>query len=153
MVGFEQTHKDLFKAAWEGEVKSTKSLLAKGTNANIEDSTGATPLLYAAFRGHEEIVESLISNGAKVNAQDISGKTALFYSILNGHEDIIEFLLGKGADVNLGDQDGRTPLLVAHSLGLTRIEVLLRRRGAREYIDSICTPDGVYSARNLQLGL
>jgi ankyrin repeat protein len=83
MVDLQQTHKALFIAAWEGNVKSASSFLTGDLNANIEDSTRATPLLYAAFNGHKKIIQLLISTGAKVDAQDISGRTALFYAILN----------------------------------------------------------------------
>ena len=56
-------------AARKGNIDAVKQHLAAGTNVNIKDDVGDTPLPWAAYGYHKEIVELLIENGADVNAR------------------------------------------------------------------------------------
>ena len=69
----------IHQAAGTGNIDAVSQHLAAGTNINLKDKSGWTPLHWAARKGHREIAELLIANGANVNAQDEDGGTPLFY--------------------------------------------------------------------------
>jgi len=59
----------IYDAANDGNIEAVKQHLAAGTDVNVKDKVGGTPLHRAAYKGHKEIVELLIDNGADVNAE------------------------------------------------------------------------------------
>jgi ankyrin repeat protein len=61
----------LFIASWKGKCDDVKRLLSSGTNINLCDKDGESPLFAAS--GHEEcdVVKCLLSSGADIN---LSGK-------------------------------------------------------------------------------
>ena len=65
--------KDIWEAAWSGNIEAVKQHLDAGADVNA-DSGGYTPLHFAATK---EIAELLIANGADVNAKDDEGETPL----------------------------------------------------------------------------
>jgi hypothetical protein len=86
----------LLDAAKSGSVKTVKSLLQKGTRANIEDVNGHTPLHLAAANGHQLIAQVLIEHSADINMQDKEGKTPLELAESGGHSKMAQFLLDQG---------------------------------------------------------
>ena len=118
-------------AVEKGNVEAIKQHLAAGTDVNVRDSIGETPLHYAARWGHKGIAELLIANGADVNAKHDYGYTPLHWTANNGHKEVVELLIAKGADVNAKDNQGRTPLDVAIELKQTQIAALLRKHGGK----------------------
>jgi ankyrin repeat protein len=70
----------IYQAAKEGNIVAVKQHLAAGTNVNLENKRGNTPLHDAAGGGHKEIVELLIAKGADVNAKSADGTTPLDYA-------------------------------------------------------------------------
>ena len=66
---------DIHEAADTGNIEAVKQRLADGTDVNVKDKHGGTPLHRAAYRGHKEVVELLIAKGAEVNAKDRDGYT------------------------------------------------------------------------------
>jgi ankyrin repeat protein len=88
-------------AAFNGDTKAVKTLLAEGADVNVKDTIGFTALFGAARSGHTETVKLLLAKGADPNVKlPTSGTTALMYAALNGHNDIVVALLDKGAEVN-----------------------------------------------------
>ena len=63
-------------AAFNGNLKSAKALLAAGADPNLADSRGITPIMEASAFGHLEIVRLLLQRGVDVNAADQAGNTA-----------------------------------------------------------------------------
>ena len=57
-------------AAAGGNIEAVKEFLVAGTDVNVKDGWGWTPLHNAAWWGHKEIAELLLANGADVNAKD-----------------------------------------------------------------------------------
>ena len=86
----------IHKAAEEGNIVAVKQHLAAGTNVNVKDEGGWTPLHNAALARHEEIVELLIANGADLNAKDMGGETPLDEAIRNKHTETADFLRQHG---------------------------------------------------------
>lgn len=63
----------LHLAVWEGLTNTTKLLLSKGANPNIQDRPGHTSLHYAVARDNVEIVSMLITSGADIHKTDSYG--------------------------------------------------------------------------------
>jgi ankyrin repeat protein len=113
---------DIWEAAEYGNIETIKHHLANGTDVNVQDFDGWTPLHWAAMEGHKKTAELLIANGADVNLKDNLGWTAL---LITDHKKIAELLIANGADVNLKNMDGNTPLQYAAMAGQTGIAKLL----------------------------
>ena len=64
-------------AAAGGDIEAVKEFLVAGTDVNVKDGWGWTPLHNAAWWGHKEIAELLLANGADVDAKDEDGYTPL----------------------------------------------------------------------------
>ena len=79
-------------AAVEGNIEAVKQHIAAGTDVNVKNDVGVTPLHWAVYYGHKEIVELLISNGAGVNAKNSTGLTPLDEAIRNEQPKIDDLL-------------------------------------------------------------
>jgi hypothetical protein len=121
--------------AQHGTYAAIEPLLAKGADANTDDSQGITVLMYAAVFGNIEIAKLLLKNGADVNAIDKEGVTSLMWAALYGRIEIAKLLIEKGADVNAKDYAGTTVLRYAASWksgAETGIFAYLKSKGAVE---------------------
>ena len=118
------------QAVFDGNIEAVKQHLAAGTDVNVKDKFGFTPLHEATGAGHKEIAELLIAKGASVNAKDNNGWTPLFYAAAktgSGHKEIVELLIANDADVNALSVNGKTPLDWAND----EIADLLRKHGGK----------------------
>ena len=110
----------LVLAAREGDLESTKLLLAGGADINQTTEYGWTPLLTATNNRHYKLAEYLIEHGADVNKANKGNWTPLYLATDNrnieggdfpvpkpdmDHLDYIKFLLDHGADPNLRIKD------------------------------------------------
>jgi hypothetical protein len=125
--------------------------LEKGTDPNIRDGDGNTPLHFAASKGCAEVARLLLRHGADPNAQDKKGSTPLHDAASEGHVDVVRLLLEHGADPSIRNRDGKTPLDLAresvHREVVSLIEEWLRRGGepsrpgaapVRSVSDAVC---------------
>jgi ankyrin repeat protein len=129
----------LIMAVQRSLVGLVKVLLYLGSNPNLRDRQGMTPLLYAV-RGREDIVELLLSAGADPNARDARKSPAIILAMRPPSKyrrvrektspDIIKMLLQKGADPNAKDRDGVTALILAAAREYVEIVRLLLAHGA-----------------------
>jgi len=67
-------------------------LLAAGSDPNVQQQGGYTPLMSAASHGELEIMEALIRHGAKINMTDNEGKTARKMAVENHQNAAIDLL-------------------------------------------------------------
>ncbi len=81
-------------------------LLDKGANANAQDSSGATALIYATEAGDEKTVAALLARGADPRIVDKAGRAPLS---LTQSPALWKMLIAKNADVNVVVK-GSTPL-------------------------------------------
>jgi len=127
----------LFMAVSEGKLENVKSLLEHGTNPNVYDSFGSTPLLRSLNNQQREQFESaklLIAHGADVNDP---GKKydvpPLFFACsytIPDDASLVILMLEKGAKVNAKGSRGDTPLMGAAHYGNTQIVRVLIEKGA-----------------------
>ncbi|WP_341821358.1 ankyrin repeat domain-containing protein [Wolbachia endosymbiont (group A) of Myopa testacea] len=95
-------------AARNNYVNIIKPLKDKGTDINIQNERGNTPLHEAVESGCKEAVQSLIENGADVNAKtERSEDTPLHFA---RNAEITELLIKNGASVNEKNKHGLVPL-------------------------------------------
>ena len=93
------------------DLKVSKLMITKGSDVNVADVFGYTPLHFSIFTANVALTDYLISCKAHVNSRSNSGCTALHFSIRDTFsDDIVRLLIRKGADINSKDIHGATPL-------------------------------------------
>ena len=110
-------------------------LLRVGTDPNMHDSSGHTPLYCVAnecaSETGPEVVRVLVGAGADVNAcGGVTRATALHMAARRGYVEIARALLDCGAAVEARDNRGDTPLQRAINCRRDRVSQLLVERGA-----------------------
>ncbi|XP_065574984.1 serine/threonine-protein phosphatase 6 regulatory ankyrin repeat subunit A-like [Artemia franciscana] len=120
----------LFLAALEGHTETVECLIQSGTDVNIKNVEGESPLHFAALKGHTRTVEYLIQSGADVNVKNEDGTSPLHFAAVEGHTETVEYLMQSGTDVNLKNEKGTSPLHFAALKGHTRTVEYLIQSGA-----------------------
>ena len=124
--------KDIFEAAYIGDLNAMKQYLADGADVNARDPLyGSTLLSTAALMGHSKIVTLLLEKGADVNARSQDEGTPLHAAAFLGRVDPAKILLKHGADTTARNRDGATPLdaakldwgITQFVIGMLQIEV------------------------------
>lgn len=107
-------------------------LLDNGSQLEVRDSHGRTPLLIALDLAQidPEVVSMLLTSGASVDAVDSESVNALHFAVSSDDFDIVSLLLEKGASPELSDDLGCTPLMYASSIGAPKTASLLIGKGA-----------------------
>jgi len=103
--------------------KLITELTSKGSDPNIPDKYGRSPLDISCRIKNMIIVEALLKGGADVNGKDGSGNTSLKKTTMDYIGDykisekekkstieLIDLLIKNGADINMKDKFGRTAL-------------------------------------------
>jgi ankyrin repeat protein len=129
----------LHAAVKKSNLEDVKRLIADGTNVNIEDYYGASPLHIAANNGHAEIAALLVNAGADIEAgaqgypdNRYFDATPLIVAAQQGHSKVAEVLIHAGADVNaksLDIQDTFSAIQFAAIDGHTEVVRLLVASG------------------------
>ena len=125
----------LLEAVRAADAAKVKALLQHGTDLNVRDADGATPLMLAAGAGNMEMVAALLAVGADVHATDLRGWTALMKSTYNdqldrGFPDVAQALIDAGADVEATIAYGTRPLMLAAGYGEAAVAEVLLKAGA-----------------------
>src|SRR5215471_1982086 len=89
----------LMFAARQGDLESSKLLLAAGANPNETGPDGMTALVLASYSGHGDVAAFLLSKDASPNAAD-AGYAALHTAVLRGDVELVKTLLKYGANPN-----------------------------------------------------
>jgi ankyrin repeat protein len=121
-------------ASGAGCVEVVALLLRLGTNPNMEDRGGHTPLYRVANECASEtgpkVVRMPVRAGADVNASgDVTRATALHMAARRGHVETARALLDCGAAVEARDSKGDTPLQRAINCRRHRVSKLLAEGG------------------------
>ena len=89
----------LLFAARQGDLASTRLLLAAGADVNDMAPAGTSALVVAAHSGHGELAALLLDHGADANAAG-AGYTPLHAAVLRGDAGLVHALLERGAKPN-----------------------------------------------------
>jgi ankyrin repeat protein len=116
----------LMLAGYNGNLETTRLLLARGATVDQRNDRGQTPLGGAAFKGHVEIVALLLAHGADIDADNGGGMTPIMFAAMFGRTRVVEQLKAHGASLKHRNCLGISAGLMARlSRWLTRI---FRRR-------------------------
>lgn len=80
----------LHGAAFKGHLHIVNFLLEAGAEKNIQDSTGATPLIYATLFKHKMVAQLLFIHGADPNIKDQTGSSALDYAKSTEQQNLVD---------------------------------------------------------------
>ena len=86
----------IHEAAMKGNIEAVKQHLAAGTDVNVKDNIGLTPLHMAAGDARKEVAELLIAKGAEVNVKNKYSKTPLDWAIDFKHTELADLLRKHG---------------------------------------------------------
>jgi ankyrin repeat protein len=86
----------IHEAAMKGNIEAVKQHLAAGTDVNVKDNIGLTPLHMAAGDARKEVAELLIAKGAEVNVKNKYSKTPLDWAIEFKHTETANLLRKHG---------------------------------------------------------
>ncbi len=122
----------LLAAAYEGDADEARRLIAAGSDLEIADGWGRTPLHVAAFRSGDEVVSVLAEAGADMNALDSQAYDIVTIAAVANDPKLVRHALSLGASpanvtslydgtaliaadsyLEITDDWGRTPLHVA----------------------------------------
>lgn len=158
---------ELLKAARTNDLAAVKSIVERdGTNIDLQDDTGHTPLMAAASHGGLSVAEFLTAKGAKVDLKNNEGWTPLAYAVSVHDPDIVKLLLDKGANVNARFrhfQDGQRTILMqavattegedAKDKGYQTVQLLLARGAHVDARDDSGETALMYAVRSGKTGL
>jgi len=101
---------DIHTAAFLGNTKALKQHIDVGSDLNVKDQFGSTPLIIATTFGKTDIAKTLIKVGADLHITNNDGSTPLHIASFFCRTDIVKALLVNGADKTLKNNYGSTPL-------------------------------------------
>lgn len=148
----------LMLAVKRGHKSIAASLLAKGAEMELKDTSGETALFYAVKYWGTSMIELLLHHGANANVfSHGKGHTALVYAIIHKYEEISRLLIDIGniEFIPIGNYDD-SPLAWAYETGKQGIIDLLLERGpylesGYEYENGLCLMH--HAARRGHVGL
>lgn len=120
----------LHAAAWTGDIKRVKRLIADGADVNWRDSSGETAIFGAASWGHAATVRYLLQAGARHDIAEDHGYTALHWAASHGNRQTVQVLLDAGADILAVNALGKTPLDIAKPKNKALLQQALARLAA-----------------------
>ena len=97
-------------AALQGNIDAVRKHIKVGSDLNIKDDYGSTPLIVAVTFGRTEVAKALINAGADIKITNNDGATPLHIAAFFCRTEIVKALLEKGADKNVRNKYGSTPL-------------------------------------------
>ncbi|MCU4173617.1 ankyrin repeat domain-containing protein [Carboxylicivirga sp. N1Y90] len=100
---------DIHAAAFMGDVNSMKQHIKVGSDLNVKDQYGSTPLSIAITFNRTDVANVLINGGADLSIKSADGSTALHTAAFFGRKEIVSSLINKGANKQATNNYGATP--------------------------------------------
>ncbi len=121
----------LLAAAYEGDADKARRLIAAGSDLEIADGWGRTPLHVAAFRSGDEVVTVLAKAGADMNALDSQAYDIVTIAAVANDPNLVRHALSLGASpANVTSLYDGTALIAAAHLGHHEVVAILIAAGA-----------------------
>ena len=134
----------LHQAISKGNEKCILQYIENGSDLNMKDHKGLTPLLLALKHNQLEIAKILIKHGADIELANKGGRTPLHFAIELGSIELTKAILERNANINAKDKKGMTPLHYASAFDFDNPDMaqLLIANGAnlKEVSDLGTTP-------------
>lgn len=141
-------------AAIGGSVCEVMLLLAKGTDVNLVDGYGWTPLMWAAKQGHLNVVRILLAAQANPALCCTAFKrTPLHIAVLAGHESVVAALVDTNTALNAQDKDGWSALMHAVNNGNIPLIKKLLYRDMTLYLETDLLPCANANVKSPTTGL
>lgn len=83
---------ELITATREGQTTRVQDLISAGTDVNVQDEQGWTPLNWAAGRGTVALVDLFLENGADPTLTGRDNRTALMIAKAAGNTEVVQRL-------------------------------------------------------------
>jgi uncharacterized protein len=117
----------IINAAYRGDIKTMREILAAGVDKDVRDALGATALHEAMLQPNVSVVKLLLDNGFDPNARATrNGYTPLHFAVAANNVDAAKLLLKYGADKRIKCLKGMTPFDLARQSEKTVFISLLR---------------------------
>ena len=100
----------LHQAISKGDKETVIEHIENGSDLNLKDNKGWTPLLLALRDVHLEIAAILMKHGASVKSTNKDGVTPLHLAIQLGSMELSKAILERNANINAKDKKGLTPM-------------------------------------------
>ena len=100
----------LHQAISKGDKETVIEHIENGSDLNLKDNKGWTPLLLALRDVHLEIAAILIKHRASVKSTNKDGVTPLHLAIQLGSMELSKAILERNANINAKDKKGLTPM-------------------------------------------
>ncbi len=114
-----------------GDRDAALAAVRAGTNVNVAQGDGTTPLHWSVYKVDPELTRELLKHGAKADAKNTLGATPLAEAAKLANPELVQLLIKARADVNEANEDGQTPLMLAARTGSVPVADLLVRAGAK----------------------
>jgi len=101
---------DIHTATFLGNLEAVRQHINAGSDLNVKDQYGSTPLMIATTFGKSDVATSLIEAGADLHITGNDGSTPLHTAAFFCRTEIVKALLANGADKNLKNNYGSTAL-------------------------------------------
>jgi ankyrin repeat protein len=121
----------LTRAASSGNQLEMTRALGRGTNPNLRNREGDTPLICAVQHGHKGAVEQLLAAGCDPNTKNACGSTPVMTAIIDEQREILQLLVDGGAALDARNNDGATALHLATAQGRSRDTAILFKAARR----------------------
>ena len=116
----------LIKAAYLGNDRMVRALLAAGARVDARNTDGNNALWLACVGNHLDIIDLLVAADIHIDNRNESGATALMYAASSGRDAVVARLLASDADTAAETPDGFTAL---HMAATMECLTLLRHAG------------------------
>ena len=103
-------HVNIHIAALQGNIDAVYQHIDAGSDLDVKDEYGSTPLIIATTFGKTEVALALIDAGADMEIANNDGSTPLHIAAFLCRTEIVRALLENGADKNALNNAGRTAL-------------------------------------------
>ncbi len=107
----------LEKIVYDNDLEAFKKEFEKGTDLNLQNRYGWTPLHIAIRRDRRDMVAYLLEQGADINKTDGVGWTPLMEAVMDDMPELCAFLIEKGADITIANERGGTAGMIAQKFG------------------------------------